>query len=391
LLAQGIVLGCLWSYRPRLNEFEGVSRSRCGMDFGGDGHELRQGVIEELFVSRTEVTLSAEIFAAESRSIFQTAAPADGKMPANEAFIGKILLCPGEITFRFIGRQLLYRRIHYAACSPFRFDEKIAAENIAGMLDNDILVASALECAYRMSAGDVEREDRIEIAYAQFCRAEFVPAVEYSAQKFAVLLRRDGEIRNISRRSIELHTRNELQKPDTETDKKIEYLLGMFYVFSIQQSEGIQFDFMFFALFDCSDDSIECPCAGMVEAIVIVEFFRAVDAYAEKKFVIVQEAAPLVVDKDGVCLYSVAYLLPRPTVLFLQLHSLAIEFEPHKCRLSPLPCEAGNGETQLHVIFDERLQHVIAHALFAPAELGRPVFVETVPAIEIAVRSGRLD
>ncbi len=259
------------------------------------------------------------------------------------------------------------------------------------MLDDDILIASSLECADRMSAGNVEREDRIEIAYAQFCRAEFVPAVEYSAQKFAILLRRDGEIRNISRRRIEFHTRDELQEPDIETDKKIEYLVGMFDVFGIQQSKGIQFDLVFFALCDCIDDFVECPCAGVIEAIIIVEFFRAVDTYAEKEFVIVQEPAPLLVDKDGVCLHGVADLLTRPAVLFLQLHGPAVEIYPHQSRLPPLPCETGNGETKLHIIFDELFQHVIAHALFAQAEFVRPVFVEAVLTIEIAIRSGRFD
>ena len=212
----------------------GVGRS--GMDFGDDGHELRQGVIEEPLIGRAEVTFTAEILVADNSSILQASAPADGKMPANEAFIGEVLLRPGESTFRFVGRKFLYGCVHDIACSPFRLDEEIAAENIAGMLDDDILVASVLERAERMFAGNVIREDRIKIAYAQFCRAVFVPAVECSAQEFAVLFRCDGEIGNISRRGIKLHARDKLQEPDAEADEKIEYILGMFDVFGIQQS-----------------------------------------------------------------------------------------------------------------------------------------------------------
>jgi len=310
-------------------------------------------------------------------------------VPADEAFIGEILFGPGENAFGPFARQSLYRGIDYIARAPFRLDEEIAAEGIAGVLDNDVLIASFTECAYRMFAGDIIRDDGIEITYAQFCWAVFVPAVEYPAQKFAVLLRRDGEIRNFSRRVIALNARYELQKLYTEPDEKIEYLVGMSGVFRVQQSKGVQLDLMLFTHFDCFDDFIECPCAGMVDAIVIVEFFRAVDTYAEKEFVFVQEPAPLLVDKNGVCLHGVADLLPGEAVLFLQLHGPAIKVEPHQHRLAPLPCKGGNGETKLHVIFDERLEHVVAHALSAPAELGRAVFVEAVSAIEIAIGAGR--
>jgi hypothetical protein len=363
--------------------------SQCRVYLGGDFHKLRQGVIEELLVSRAEETNAAEILGAENGPVLQATSPADGKVSANETLIGKFLLCPGENTFSLVSCKPLYRRIDYVACSPPRLDEKIAAENIAGMLDNNILTASFTERADRMFAGDVIGQNGIEIAYAQFCGAEFVPAVECSAQKIAVLFRRDGKIRDISRRSIELDARDELQELYAEADEKIEYLVGMFDVFGIQQSEGIQFDMILFALFNCPDNFIECPFAGVVEAIVIVEFFRAVDTNTEKKFVIVQEPAPLLVDKDGVCLHGVADLLAGAAVLLLQLHGLTIEIEPHKHRLAPLPCEACNREIQLHVIFDELFQHFVAHALSAPAELGRPAFVEAVPAIEIAVRSGR--
>jgi len=61
------------------------------MDLGGDGHELRQGIIEELLIRPAEVTLATEITSSENGSVLQAAAPAERKMPANETFIAEIL------------------------------------------------------------------------------------------------------------------------------------------------------------------------------------------------------------------------------------------------------------------------------------------------------------
>ena len=128
----------------------------------------------------------------------------------------------------------------------------------------------------------------------------------------------------------------------------------------------------------------------MVEPIPIVKFLRSVDAHAEKKLVVGEKLAPLVIEQNCICLQEVTYL-PAAAVFFLQFHRPFIEIQPHQHRLAPLPGKARCWKTQLHIIFRHSLQYFIAHPLSAPPDLRCPALVKTVPAIHIAIRTGRLD
>ena len=121
--------------------------------------------------------------------MLHTAAATDGKVPANEAFVRKILLCPGKGEFFIAGGQFSYRRFKYIAQSPSGLYKKITAEDIAGMLDNNIIAAQLIKCTNCTPAAKTTGEYRLKVSDAQFLWAEIAPAVKNPAHKFAVLLR----------------------------------------------------------------------------------------------------------------------------------------------------------------------------------------------------------
>ena len=129
--------------------------SGSGADLSGNLHKLRQAVIEELLICRAEITLAAKVFLVQNSSILHAAAPADRKVPAEKAFVTEISLGPGKKPLLAVRGKLLDRRLQNIADTPSRFDKKIAAEGIAGMLDDNILTALSAECADRMRAGDI--------------------------------------------------------------------------------------------------------------------------------------------------------------------------------------------------------------------------------------------
>jgi len=298
-------------------------------------------MIEEAFVGFAEIALLAETVFVEGGPVLHAAAAADGQMPANQAFVTKIFLglCKGPLFAA--GRQLLYRRLEDVAQSPFRLDEEIAAEGVARVLDDNILTALLIERADRMSAGDIVGQHGVEIANAQVSRPIVDPAIEQPTQKFAILLRRDREIGDLTRSRIDLHARNELHEFHTESDEKIEYLVGMLRIPRVQQGQGIELDLVFFAVVDGPHHLIERPRARMIETVVVVEFFGAVDTDADEELVFVEEAAPCFVEQDGVGLKRIADFLARSAVLFLQLDGLFIKIQAHQRRLAPLPGKAG--------------------------------------------------
>ncbi len=172
----------------------------------------------------------------------------------------------------------------------------------------------------------------------------FVPTVENPAEEFAVLGGRDGEIGNLARCWVALDAGDELKVPDIVFEEEVEQLIRVVDVFIVQQGKGVEFDVVFFAVFDGFHYLVEGAAAGVVFAVVIVEFFRAVNADADEEFIFVEKSAPLVVEQDSVGLEGVGDLLPAVAVFFLQVDYLFVKVEAHQCGLTPLPGEAGGGE-----------------------------------------------
>ena len=70
---------------------------RAGVNGSGYLHKPRHCVIEEALVAFAEIAFPAEVVFPRS-SIFHTAAATDGKMSADQAFVGQILLGQGKCT-----------------------------------------------------------------------------------------------------------------------------------------------------------------------------------------------------------------------------------------------------------------------------------------------------
>jgi len=114
-------------------------------------------MIEEMLVGLAEVTLPAIVFFIERRPVLHTAAPADGQMSADEAFVAEVSLGSCKSSLFTARGEFFYRRLENIAQPPLRLDEKIAAEGVACMLDHDILAALPVERAYRVPARDIIR------------------------------------------------------------------------------------------------------------------------------------------------------------------------------------------------------------------------------------------
>lgn len=235
------------------------SDKRAAADLGRHLQEAGQSVVEELAIAFAEVALAAEIVLIESGAVLQTPAPANRQVSTDEALVGEVLLQAGKGLLVGAGGELLNGRLAEIAQPPFRLDEEIAAEGVAGVLDDDILTALLVERADCVSAGEVIRQDGIEVADAHVSRPVLVPAVEQPAEEFAVLFRRDGKIRYLARRWLDLDARNKLQEPDAQPHEKIEYLVWVRHVPGVYQRERVEFDLVLFAALDGAHDPVECP------------------------------------------------------------------------------------------------------------------------------------
>lgn len=125
-----------------------------GVNIRGYLRKLRQCIIEEELVAFAEIAFFAEVVFVERRPVFHAAAATDCKVPADEAFITNILFGPGKGPLNAACGELFYRRIEDAAQLPSRLYEKVTAESIAIMFDNDVLTALFVERANRVFAGD---------------------------------------------------------------------------------------------------------------------------------------------------------------------------------------------------------------------------------------------
>jgi len=172
---------------------------------GGDLHEPRDRVIEELLIAFAEVVLSIldsrfyrwhghpgrvstgwkpvprRVFGIEPHAILHTAAPADIKMPANETLGAEFLLIPRKRPFLFIAGELLKGRLKNVAQSPRRLDEEFAAEGVAGMFDDDKASALLAVRANGVIAHYVMGQQRVEVANVELRRAVLIPQVEQPA------------------------------------------------------------------------------------------------------------------------------------------------------------------------------------------------------------------
>ena len=82
---------------------------RFGVNLGGNLHKPRNRMVEEPFITFTEIAFSAVVFFIERSSVFHAATPTDSEVPTDKALIAKIFLCPGESSLFAACGEFFYR------------------------------------------------------------------------------------------------------------------------------------------------------------------------------------------------------------------------------------------------------------------------------------------
>jgi len=92
--------------------------------------------------------------------------------------------------------------------------------------------------------------------------------------------------------------------------RKSKILVGMVGGETVDQRERVEVDLVLPAAIDGPHHAVPGAVAAQVEAIVIVQFFRPVDADADEELVLMQKPAPVsIVQEQRVGLERVAHLL----------------------------------------------------------------------------------
>ena len=110
-------------------------------------------------------------------------------MAAEKTTVTEILLLAGKGPLFTARCKFLQRRFQNIAQPPLRLDKKLTAKGIAAVLDKEKTGALFTVRANRVFAHNVISYYRVEVADVYRFAAVVAPAVEYPAQKFAVLLR----------------------------------------------------------------------------------------------------------------------------------------------------------------------------------------------------------
>ena len=112
-----------------------------------------------------------------------------------------------------------------------------------------------------------------------------------------------------------------------------------------------------------------------------------VERQANEEVIILEEAAPVIVEQDAVRLQGVLYLLATG-IFLLQFHRLAEERKPCHQWLAAMPAETdGLLRCALDVLPDVCLKQFVAHARHCSAVNFALVAVVAIVAVEVARRA----
>jgi hypothetical protein len=141
------------------------------------------------------------------------------------------------------------------------------------------------------------------------------------------------------------------------------------------------------------EDFLEGGMAALGDAVVIMDFARAIDAQSDQETVFFEKGAPFLVEQGAIGLEIVFDALAGAGVFLLQSEHLAEEIQAHQGGFAALPGEhhfrpGDPGD----VLLDEALEDFIGH----PAGAGhsgqaRLAQVETITAIQIAGATAGFD
>ena len=161
--------------------------------------------------------------------------------------------------------------------------------------------------------------------------------------------------------------------------------------FGVDAGEGVELDLVFAEDVEAADDLLVGVAAFLVDAVGVVQVFRAVDGEPDEEIVFREEFAPLVVEQGAVGLECGADLL-AVGVFLLEFNDFAEVAHAEQGGLAALEGEAhflsGLGG---YVVADEGLEAFLRHLpLLVPGIELLLLQVEAVFAIEVADRPDRL-
>ena len=165
----------------------------------------------------------------------------------------------------------------------------------------------------------------------------------------------------------------------------------MVLVGGIDGTQDVEVDLVTAQRLPALHHQIEGALAATVQPVGVVQLARAIHTQADQKVVLLEEAAPVVVQQQAVGLEGVLDRLPGPAVLLDQLDRMLKEFEFHQRRLAALPGHRDFGHAvRFEQLADVGLERGRRHpALVVRVErfLGQE---EAVGAIDIAGRAAGL-
>ena len=159
----------------------------------------------------------------------------------------------------------------------------------------------------------------------------------------------------------------------------------------VHRAQDVELDAVLAQALPTLHHQVEAAFAGAGDAVGVVQLARAVDAQPHQEVVLLQERAPLVVERHAVGLEGLLHLLPGAAVLVDQRHHAAKEVHAHQRRLAALPGHRHLGRAvRFEQLADVRLQRGVRHAVLVVRVERFLRKEEAVLAVDIAGRPARL-
>src|SRR5215469_1431605 len=116
---------------------------------------------------------------------------------------------------------------------------------------------------------------------------------------------------------------------------------AIFLVRSVHRAQNVEVDAVFSEVSPALHDTVKRPALAAIKAVLVVQLARSIDTQPDQEIILFEELAPLVIEKDAICLKGVLHGLVWPSILLHELNGLAKELDFHQGRLATLP---GHGD-----------------------------------------------
>ncbi len=352
----------------------------------GEQREAFVCVVEKLAVCTAKVIRFGRVSTAVPGTAARAAAVTQVEVVAAPALLGQLLLEALKSAVCRAAEDLVQRIAADIAQTVVGAQVEIARIGVAILLEDQRRRARPRVFARLRFATSEDAERMVKKTLRHRRCAVVVPKVETRAEKPAILLGGD----QIARRHVrglgaEVHPGNKLYVIEAFALVERPQLARLVHVALVQDCKDIEVDIVIAQVLDLAHYQIEAALAGGRDAVLIMNFARSIDAYADQEIVFSEEPRPLVRDESAVGLERVADGGAGRRVLRLQRDNLLEEFEAGEQRLAALPCETRGTPGERHVFADRFLKQ---RRVYLPAPRTRPPPAAAVVAIvtgEIAI------